>query len=350
MYCQECGSVLDQNARFCQSCGKPESPASSPAVPTTNAPQVSRQDSPPRQRPQSKILWLIMGGIILAVIVAIIVRSQSDSSNSPTHTSAVPDASPQPQIVRSSIPPPKFRIYKFKIGEPISVVVPPKTTDEQLKSLLWFFREKIRAHQLKEIGLMQATADDENSGTLAVYRGEKCANENYISNAGPCGNGDHDDAYYQWGIEADPSKDTGGIRVKGDEIVVFDYKDEWQADGTSKELERKAASGTTGDGGEAKPDKMTYVVIDGGASIARWRVGNSKLCNWHVNASDYRNFLICPANSIAAENEIIVSDFTPEVLISYPDGLGPSSPTPLNCTRYSDRSGSGSVGPYLDCH
>lgn len=350
MYCQHCGSLLDQDTRFCQSCGKPQPPNSSPAVPPTNAPQVSRQDALPRKGSQSKIVWLIVGVIILAVIAAIIVRSPSDSSTPPTQRVSAPDASPQPQIVRPSTPPPKFRIYKFRIGEPISVVVSPRTTNEQLKSLLWLFREKIRSHQLEEIGLTQAAADDENSGILAVYRGEKCANENYISTAGPCGNGDHDDAYYQWGIEADPRKDEGGIRVKGDEIIVFDYKDGWQADGTSKEPDKTAAWGTTGDGSEAKPDKMTYVVIDGGASIARWRVGNSKLCNWHVNGSDYRSFLICPANSIAAENEIVVSDFTPEVLISYPDGLGPSSSTPLNCTRYSDRPGSGSVGPYLDCH
>ena len=66
------------------------------------------------------------------------------------------------------------------------------------------------------------------SGMLTIYRGEKCANELYVDANGPCGYGEHDDAVYQWGIEADPNKDSGSILVKGDEIAVFDYKDGWQ--------------------------------------------------------------------------------------------------------------------------
>ncbi len=174
-----------------------------------------------------------MGGIILAVIAAIIVRSPSDSSTSPTDQSSAPSATPQPQIARPSIPPPKFRIHKLKVDEPTSIVVPINTTDEQLRSLLWFFWEKVRSHQFNDIGLTRATAKEWGnkaylSGILAVYRGEKCANEQYIDTNGPCGHGEHDDALYQWGIEADPNKDSGSIRTKGDDIVVFDYKDGWQ--------------------------------------------------------------------------------------------------------------------------
>lgn len=72
---------------------------------------------------------------------------------------------------------------------------------------------------------------------LVVYRGPKCANEAYISDAelekrklGPCGYGDHDDAYYQWGLDADPYKDAGAIMTEnGDSSQVFDYKDNWHA-------------------------------------------------------------------------------------------------------------------------
>ncbi len=227
MYCQNCGSTVSQNARFCESCGKPQSPVPPPTA-TVNAAEVSRQGAQPKKRPQSKILWLIMGGIVLAVVGGIIGRSPSDSSTSATQQSPAPTATPQPQIVRPSIPPPKFQIYKFDPVQPTAVVVPVNTTDEQLKSLLWFFREKIRSHQLKDIGLTQATVGDEHSGILAVYREKKCANENYVGTTGPCGYGDHDDALYQWGIEGDPNKDAGSIRVKGDDNAVFDYKDGWQ--------------------------------------------------------------------------------------------------------------------------
>ena len=174
-----------------------------------------------------------MGGILVAIIAGIIGKSPDNSSpTSTTQQSSASNASPQLQIIRPLIPPPKFRIYKFKIDVPTSVVVPVNTTDEQLKSLLWFFREKVRSNKFKDIGLTQATATQWGnarylSGMLVIFRGEKCANEDYIGTIGPCGYGEHDDAFYQWGIEADPNKDSGGIKVQGDEIVVFNYKDGW---------------------------------------------------------------------------------------------------------------------------
>jgi hypothetical protein len=63
---------------------------------------------------------------------------------------------------------------------------------------------------------------------LTVYRGNKCANEEYLDSIGPCGYGDHDDAYYQWGIDADASKDSGVIRVRGNPTEVFNAQDGWQ--------------------------------------------------------------------------------------------------------------------------
>jgi hypothetical protein len=234
MYCQHCGSVLGENARFCRSCGQSQVPSSTV---TMNAVQVSRQGSNPKGN-RNPSLWLICGGIIiLGVIASMIGRSPSDSSTptalpSPAPSSA-PSSTPQPQIVRPSVPPPKFRIYKFKIEAPTSVVVPVNATDEQLKSLLWLFREKVRSHQFKDIGLTQPTSKQWGnkgylSGMLLVYRGEKCANEQYTNTISPCGYGEHDDAVYHWGLEADPNKDHGSISVKGKDIVVFDYKDGWR--------------------------------------------------------------------------------------------------------------------------
>ncbi|MGB9233151.1 MAG: hypothetical protein WCC04_01975 [Terriglobales bacterium] len=178
------------------------------------------------------LCWLVSVGGLSSCNEQQVPQEQHQIS-SPARAAVASDASPHPQIVRPSTPPPKFRIYKFKDDgiSPTSVVVPVTTTDEQLKSLLWFFREKVRSQEFKSIGLRSA-----RDGILAVYRGEKCANEQFIDTAGPCGDGEHDDAYYQWGIEADSRKDEGGIRVKGDEIIVFGYKDGWQVDGTSKEL------------------------------------------------------------------------------------------------------------------
>jgi hypothetical protein len=173
-----------------------------------------------------------MSGIVLVVIVGIFGRSPSDRPTSTQQSSGSSAAEP-PKVVRPIVPPPKFHIHRFKVDEPTAIVVPVNTTDEQLKSLLWLFRDKVRSHRFNDIGLTQPTAKQwgnkgYKSGMLVVYRGEKCANEGYVNKIGPCGYGDHDDAAYQWGIEADPDKDSASIRVKGENTAVFDYKDGWQ--------------------------------------------------------------------------------------------------------------------------
>src|ERR1700677_5160472 len=65
-----------------------------------------------------------------------------------------PQSIVDPQVTRPPTPPQKFKINKFKNDgiSPTSVVVPTSTTDEQLKSLIWFFREKVRSHDFKSLG------------------------------------------------------------------------------------------------------------------------------------------------------------------------------------------------------
>lgn len=94
MYCQSCGSTIDQNARFCQSCGKPQLPAPSPSTPvsTVNISQASPQAARPKKETQSRIFWLIMGGIILVAVAGEIGKSPKSPSNDPN---ASPASSPQ---------------------------------------------------------------------------------------------------------------------------------------------------------------------------------------------------------------------------------------------------------------
>lgn len=167
------------------------------------------------------------------------VRQQQSDSNKPQAPTSI--SVPQVQDVNlPKIPPPKVRVFKFKTDVPTTYVVPVDTTDEQLKSLVWLFRQKVRAGKFKDIGITQPTAKQfgqlgYTSGMLVVFRGEKCANEDCISDAqiaagklGPCGYGEHDDGGYQWGIDGDPLKDSGTIRARnGDLVEVFNYKDNW---------------------------------------------------------------------------------------------------------------------------
>lgn len=190
--------------------------------PTSTGQSVGRQ----RSRAKPKGLLQVAGVILLCVLIYGLSHKLSTSNSiSATQQSSETVSAPQPESVRPTIPPPKFRIYKFKDDgvSPISVVVPVQTTDEQLKSLLWFFREKVRSHEFKSIGITE-----EKDGIFVLYRGEKCANEEFIDTNGPCGYGEHDDASYQWGIDGDYDKDTGSIRINGDDTVVFDYNDGWR--------------------------------------------------------------------------------------------------------------------------
>jgi len=109
----------------------------------------------------------------------------------------------------------------------VSIVVPVNTTDDQLRSLLWLFREKVRSRQFADLGLKSTEWESSNSGVVEFYRGAKCANEDYVVK-GPCGQGSHTAAYYHWGLESDPSKDAGYLQQKNeDETLVFDFKDGW---------------------------------------------------------------------------------------------------------------------------
>lgn len=81
MYCQNCGSVLSQDARFCQSCGRAQSLPQPAPSPVTQAPVV--RTIQPQQKPKSKVLWLFVGGIVLLVIIiGILGKSPSDNSGS----------------------------------------------------------------------------------------------------------------------------------------------------------------------------------------------------------------------------------------------------------------------------
>ena len=119
---------------------------------------------------------------------------------------------------------PKYRFFKMRTGEGlISYVVPKKTSDSELERLLAFFRERVQKAQFTDIGIDRPTDKrfgklGYGAGIIAVYRGEKCANEQFVESLGPCGYGEHDDASYQWGVDGDPKHDEGVVRQGNGEL------------------------------------------------------------------------------------------------------------------------------------
>jgi len=283
MYCAHCGNSIPSDSAFCTQCGK-QLQSQSPTVvsgasSSRNAPRTADDDASRRRLLGCLVFSFVailvfhnlaalpavaaiilffyskqipfpvayklgaIGLLIVATIGAQIFYLRIEpTTDSADQTPAAPPSAAQAQsTVPPGVPAPKFRLFRAKTDEQTTYIVPVNTTDDQLKSLLWLFRQKVRAGEFKEIGISQPTSKQwgkygYRSGMLVVYRGEKCAHEGYISlaqpekgNLGPCGYGEHDDAYYQWGIQADANKDEAGIRTKnGNTEVVFDFKDNWQ--------------------------------------------------------------------------------------------------------------------------
>jgi hypothetical protein len=181
------------------------------------------------------ILTILLLLFVVGALSSSILKRQTEGSS---QLSSGTLSSSQVQAISSArTPPPKFRVFKSKPDEDTTYIVALDTTDEQLRSLLWLFRKRVRAGEFREIGIMQPTAKQwgeygYKSGMLAIYRGNKCVNEGYIAETGklgPCGWGEHNAAYYQWGINADANKDDAAIRDNsGNLLPVFDYKDNWQ--------------------------------------------------------------------------------------------------------------------------
>ena len=284
MYCAHCSNSIPDDSTFCIQCGRQLQTRSPVAAAATNqtsrASRTSEEESGRRRLIVCIILSLVaiavfhnlagllaiavivlffyfkqiplaatyklgaMGVLIAATIAAQFLYLRGQPTVNPVDQAQPATVARQhaPSAVPPSVPPPRFRLFKSKTQEQTIYVVPVSTTDEQLRSLLWLFRQKVRAGAFKEIGITQPTAKQSgeygyNSGMLVVYRGQKCANEGYVGlaqaekgNLGPCGYGEHDDAYYQWGIQGDPNKDEAGLKGKnGDMVVVFDFKDNWHS-------------------------------------------------------------------------------------------------------------------------
>jgi hypothetical protein len=113
---------------------------------------------------------------------------------------------------------PRFQFFKMKKGEGlVSLVVPASTTDKELTSLLRFIQSKVQSGRFAELGITQPTDKrygkfGYGAGIISIYRGTKCANEQFIDDLGPCGYGEHEAASYQWGVNGDPRKDEALIR------------------------------------------------------------------------------------------------------------------------------------------
>ena len=74
MYCQNCGSVLSEDARFCQSCGRPQSLPQPPPPPPVTPASVQNQDSPDLTFLQTvRVMNRVYKSVLLLVVLVGII-------------------------------------------------------------------------------------------------------------------------------------------------------------------------------------------------------------------------------------------------------------------------------------
>jgi hypothetical protein len=137
MYCQNCGSVLSQDARFCQSCGKPQSLPQPPSPPPVTPVPVARTIQP-QQKPKSKVLWLVIGGIVLLVIIiGMLGKPPSDNSGTEvgkTESSATTESAPTAKEAQFKALTPSEHLSQAKTA------LKPGTAPDQIEEALRHLR------------------------------------------------------------------------------------------------------------------------------------------------------------------------------------------------------------------
>ena len=129
------------------------------------APQAQPVVSSPR--PGSRTGWGAIGYwigshpvwaiLILVLFIGLLSRPFLVNEGQQPAATTEQAAPPEKAAVLPQIPPPAYRLFKSGRDQQTTYVVAISTSDEQLKSLLWLFRNKVRAGDFREIGITQPT-------------------------------------------------------------------------------------------------------------------------------------------------------------------------------------------------
>jgi hypothetical protein len=245
--CPKCHAVTDPSAGFCSSCGSFVVEDNALATGNPNESAFNTLPPPPSQKPQmhplktalrifALLAIVVVGGLVTLMVIFAIKGSPVEPAKTPESSVASQDkSSPVIASARPQIAPPKYRMIHQTAEWPGPFIVAVGTTDDELKSLLWDIRDKIRSHSYKDLGLNEPSQSNRQylSGMIEVFRGPKCAPETYnwksscaLKSVCPCGDGDHNAGYYQWGLGGHYDEDEAGIFSSDRNLtIVFDAKD-----------------------------------------------------------------------------------------------------------------------------
>jgi hypothetical protein len=134
----------------------------------------------------------------------------------PTPTPAANTSPAATYPARPAIPAPTFKIFHHA-NSSFTLVVPEKSTDDQLSALLWNLRDAARTNSFDHLHIPQKQVDaDGTTIWFHIYRGTKCAPEKYAPGKTPCGDSYHAAADYTLSPRQSPPWNKG-VLIHGDD-------------------------------------------------------------------------------------------------------------------------------------
>lgn len=236
------------------------------------------------------MLWMIVMAVpVVGLVLGSLFQNEKTTPKSPDTMASKP-----------SQPPPKFHILRQEAGLPIPVIVSRDVTEEQLHSLLWFFRQNVRARKFAQLGLKKPTGPANTgfaAGMVEVFRDARYASEAFTRKEGETS---HADALYSWGLDRVADHDQAFVKGAGGSVIkVFDYSDNWQLPTEEQrqvDEEKEVAARCTTDDPAAKvaADMALYSWEKGSSSAQYWVGGIERQRLFAVKDYEFQNGYYIP--------------------------------------------------------
>jgi hypothetical protein len=133
------------------------------------------------------------------------------SAPAPTPAPVQPVVAKSAYPPRPTIPPPPFRVF-HTTDNSITLVTVPNATDDQMAAILYQLHDAAHNHSFAALHISQQFVDKRDPMIwFHIYRGPKCADEKYTTDALPCGPSYHAAGDYTLGSFSNKNRDEGAL-------------------------------------------------------------------------------------------------------------------------------------------
>ena len=156
-------------------------------------------------------------GIVLATVAIVLDgchKPSSPTQDAATTGSEKPKTTPvKPVIVVA----PDFFI-SHQDQQYAVVIVPQTTTDEGIANLIWLLRDSAYSKSMNSLGFSETIVENRDwLYSFHIFRGKKCADENYRNGREPCASSKQEAGIFQYGSFHDRNDDAATIYHDQDE-------------------------------------------------------------------------------------------------------------------------------------